>query len=145
MPLTKSSNLLISCITPIIWPNEFFIAIHKIDLCLNDAFSSTLESNLGSSYACGMLTVYERKEYKSVNICSYNRRLIIQLWWMRVMKKDAIKKVSSSTAYLTSCCNMSRYTNIYGKTWLKRTSSFIEIIISFKIEYTWKTSFGCFM
>lgn len=68
---TKSSNLLMSWITPIIWPNEFLMAIHKIDLCLNVEFSSTDESNRTSSYAFGIETVcvggkdYEWKWRKS--------------------------------------------------------------------------------
>lgn len=47
--LTRSSNLLISWITPMIWPKEFLMAMHKMDLCLNVVFSSTLGSNRGSS------------------------------------------------------------------------------------------------
>jgi hypothetical protein len=57
--LTNSSNLFTNCITPIICPNEFFIAIHSMDLCRNDCPSSTLGSNRGSSYALGMVTVCE--------------------------------------------------------------------------------------
>lgn len=34
MKLTRSLNLFINCITPIIWPREFLIAILNIDLCL---------------------------------------------------------------------------------------------------------------
>lgn len=47
--LTKSSNLFINCITPIIWPSEFFIAIHRMDLCLKLPSASTLPSKRSSS------------------------------------------------------------------------------------------------
>lgn len=54
----RSSNLLISCMTPIIWPVEFFIAMQRIVLCLKQLASSTLGSKRGSSSALGMFTVW---------------------------------------------------------------------------------------
>lgn len=127
--LTKSSNLLINWMTPIIWPREFLIAMQRMDLCLNDEFSSTLGSKRGSSYAFGMVTVcgFKAKSFRRVE-----------------------SQVDDESTHLTRCSDMPCYADIYGKARLEGTSTrrfaiFIEIIIRFKIKYTRKTSFGCFM
>lgn len=60
--LTKLSNLLINWITPMIWPDEFLMAIHSIVRCLKFEPSSTLWSNRWSSYALAMFTVYRSYE-----------------------------------------------------------------------------------
>lgn len=64
--LTKLSNLLINWITPMIWPNEFLMAIQSIVRCLKLEPSSTLWSNRWSSYALAMVTVYIREKKRKI-------------------------------------------------------------------------------
>lgn len=58
--------------------------------------------------------------------------------------------MTRASAYLASCSYVPRNADVYGEPRFKRACSrrlalFVEIIISFEIEYTRETSFGCFM
>lgn len=59
----KSSNLLMSWITPMICPDEFLIAMQSMLRCRNPVASSTDGSKRSSSYAFGMLTVCKQTRH----------------------------------------------------------------------------------
>lgn len=62
MSAENSDFNLITWITPIIWPDEFFMGMQRMLLCLKPVASSTDGSNLSSSYALGIFTVYKQNK-----------------------------------------------------------------------------------